>query len=404
LNKVLITDVRYRMSLAVIRSLGRKRVPVTAIEYDTSPKESALGFYSRYTEKINVLPNAALDEQGFISGIVKLASEALNEGSDRKPVLVPMGLDSLMAVSKNSEALKPYINFIVPPQESMDIANDTNRLLAIASKECIPCPETTTLLANETIEALSRRISYPAVIKYREGEILKFKPEKRYCIIKTPEDFIKAFTEMHEIQPNPIVQNYISGSGYGVSAVFDKSGEPLEIFCHRRLREYPVTGGPSCMCESIWDDRLIGYAIKLLKALNWTGVAMVEFKGDLDGDISLMEINPRFWGSLPLSVASQCDIPYAYYRAALGEEAKNNSLNWFSGRYKIGKKMRFLFQDLLSVRGYLKRENNKLRFLTNYFLELLDPRVADGVLEFKDWHPSYRYIIQALKKRKKGQQ
>ncbi len=37
-------------------------------------------------------------------------------------------------------------------------------------------------------------------------------------------------------------------------------------------------------------------------ALDWTGVAMVEFKLDArDGVAKLMEINGRFWGSLQLA-------------------------------------------------------------------------------------------------------
>ena len=66
---------------------------------------------------------------------------------------------------------------------------------------------------------------------------------------------------------------------------------------HRRLREYPVTGGPSALAESIYDPMLMEQGLKLLDNLQWHGVAMVEFKKDeRTGRYVLMEINPKFCG------------------------------------------------------------------------------------------------------------
>ncbi|RCX12383.1 putative ATP-grasp superfamily ATP-dependent carboligase [Anaerobacterium chartisolvens] len=397
MNRALITDVHYRMSLAVIRSLGRRKIPVTAVEYENIPVKSALGFYSKYTSQRKLIPCASSDRDTFISSVLELSKQAAQD-SGSLPVLIPVGLGSLMAISLNRELLKPHTHFIVPPHESIETANDTGRLIKLADSIGIPCPSTTTLLENESIESLSLRISYPAVIKYREGELLKLGPEKRYRIVKSPSDFAAEFAFMHAQQPYPIVQSYVKGSGYGVSAVFDNNGEPLEIFCHRRIREYPVTGGPSCLCESIWNDRLADYAVRLLKALNWRGVAMVEFKGDLQGEICLMEINPRFWGSLSLSVAAGCDIPFAVYRAALGETAPSPSYGWNEGRYRLNIKMRFILQDLLSLRGYLKASRNKPEFLLEYIKDLLNPFICDGVIDLRDLSPSLRYLLQAFKK------
>jgi predicted ATP-grasp superfamily ATP-dependent carboligase len=48
----------------------------------------------------------------------------------------------------------------------------------------------------------------------------------------------------------------------------------------------------------------------LLERLRWNGVAMVEFKrSDADGRLYLMEINPKFWGSLELALVSGVDFP-----------------------------------------------------------------------------------------------
>ncbi len=475
MKRAFITDVHYRMGLAAVRSLGRRSIDITALEYDTIPQKSILGFYSRYASDRRLLPSAAEDKSGFINSIINLAAECKgnsNKGADmgvrtdanvsagagtnEKPVLIAVGIDTLLAVCEYSELLEPHVDFIVPSLESVEIANDKQRLIDIAKKTGIPCPETTTLSGNETVEQLSERIKYPVVIKYRKGEALKLKPAKRYKIVENRQTFIEAYSQMHSIQEFPLAQEYVKGEGFGVSAVFDRNGEPLEIFCHKRLREYPVTGGPSCFCESIWDDKLIDYAVRLLKELNWRGVAMVEFKGSLETGVYLMEINPRFWGSLPLSIISGCDIPYAIYRAATGELSGERTGSTVSGGqhgertgstvsgeqhgertgstvsgeqhgecagsivsgeqgdktsgstavhkcgykcgYKQGARMRFLFQDLLSLPGYMRMKKNKFKFLFEFIGQLLNPRIKDGVLEMKDLRPSLAYIRQAIKK------
>jgi predicted ATP-grasp superfamily ATP-dependent carboligase len=57
----------------------------------------------------------------------------------------------------------------------------------------------------------------------------------------------------------------------------------------------------------------------LLDELDWHGLAMVEFLRDEEtGDFKLMEINPRFWSSLPFTVQAGVDFPYYYWQLCNG--------------------------------------------------------------------------------------
>jgi predicted ATP-grasp superfamily ATP-dependent carboligase len=87
---------------------------------------------------------------------------------------------------------------------------------------------------------------------------------------------------------------------------------------HKRIRELYVMGGPSTCAESVYDSKLMDYGLRILKALKWHGVAMVEFKKDsTDGTFKLMEINPKFWGSLDLAIASSVNFPYLLYKMTI---------------------------------------------------------------------------------------
>jgi predicted ATP-grasp superfamily ATP-dependent carboligase len=99
-----------------------------------------------------------------------------------------------------------------------------------------------------------------------------------------------------------LVQEFIEGKGHGLFALMDH-GRPLRLFMHERLREFPPTGGPSTAAAAFYSPRLEELGVKLLSALEWNGVAMVEFKFDLRRqDFVLMEVNGKFWGSLELAL------------------------------------------------------------------------------------------------------
>lgn len=391
MNPVIVTDVRYRMSLPVIRSLGKCKIPVIATERTVCPKKAALGFFSKYTSKTAYISDVADSKDAFISDL-----RALSEAQDERPVIFPVGITSLLALCEFCDTVEEFADTALPPLDMIELANDKSRLIPFAEEIGIPVPETTFLKEGESVSELADRISFPAVIKLPKGEMLGLAPDERYKIVNNRDEFITKYNEFSKLDDCILVQKYIIGDGYGVSAVFDKNSEPLEIFCHHRLREYPASGGPSCFCESVALPELADHAVKLLRALRWTGVAMVEFKGNPKDGFYLMEINPRFWGSSALAPNSGCNISLALYRAARGDIAKPYS--GFTANYKVNHKMRFLLQDLLSFPAYLKKSKTKLKFAVSFLANLFNPAISDGVLDIRDPKASLRYLIQALKK------
>ncbi|MCE9584015.1 MAG: ATP-grasp domain-containing protein, partial [Planctomycetes bacterium] len=115
-----------------------------------------------------------------------------------------------------------------------------------------------------------------------------------------------------------LIQERVEGEGWGVSVLMGEGGAVLAMFTHRRLREYPATGGPSTLRESARNPALEDAAVRLLRHIGWTGVAMVEFKKRGD-DAWLMEINPRFWGSLALAIESRVNFPLLLVQWARGQ-------------------------------------------------------------------------------------
>ncbi len=391
ISTAIVTDVRYRMSLPVIRALGRAGVRVICVEREVCADSAALGFYSKYSSKNVKLSDPAENSEQFLRELRKLSEEC-----SERPVIVPVGITTLLTLCENRGEVEQFADVSLPPLSSIELANDKACLIPHAASVGVPVPQTTFLGDDESVEELSERIKYPTVIKLARGEMFGLAPEERYAIIKTKEEFLEKYPRFATYGEKVLVQQYISGDGYGVSAVFGKNGEPLEVFAHRRIREYPASGGPSSFCESADTPELCEHAIALLKSLSWEGVAMVEFKGSPEEGFYLMEINPRLWGSSGLAPNSGCNIPYAILRAARGEEAER--FERFTPTYKVGHKMRFLLQDLLTFPTYLRRSKNPVMYALKFLGGLLNPTISDGVLDVRDIKSSWRYLSQALKK------
>lgn len=379
----IVTDARYRMSLAVIRSLGRAGVRVIAQEEAGVSSLDALGFHSRYASERVLTASPRSRPRSFVDDLMRVG--------EKGDVLIPVSLSGILAVLERVDEVKTRFRLALPSCAAVRTANDTGELLAVAERIGLRVPRTLVFGPGEDPSGVFGQLAFPVVVKYREGEGLGLPPARRYAIVRQEESFLPIYRKMAAIQASPLVQEYVSGDGWGMSAVMNASSDPVAVFCHRRLREYPVTGGPSSFCESVHDAELVERGIRLLTELRWHGVAMVEFKRDfVSGEFVLMEVNPRFWGSLPLAIASGVDFPHILYRVANGED-----LRPVAG-YRAGVRMRYLFQDLLSVPGYLRRVPNRWRFLGSFARDLLDTRVVDGVFQMNDPVPGIYYLGRAL--------
>lgn len=94
-----------------------------------------------------------------------------------------------------------------------------------------------------------------------------------------------------------IFQEYIKGFGCGYS-VYAINGEIQIGYAHKRILEYPCSGGSSIYRETFHESEMKAAAEKILNKIKWTGFVMFEFKYTDDNRFVLIEANPRIWGSI----------------------------------------------------------------------------------------------------------
>lgn len=393
MREVIVTDLKYRMALAPVRTLARAGYTVTGTEFESTPPEEAIGFYSAYLDDRRFLPEG---EDALTEALISLCREKTVGGE--KPVIVPVGR-KVLSVLQNRPEMAGYADFIVPQKDVMDIADDKGKLYAIASELGIPAPRTTALSEHGSVEEMAHSVRYPAFIKFRNGELLGLKPRQRYEIAHSAEELIDFYPKMAARDPDPIVQAYAPGHDVGIAVVMDKNGKLRDYIAYESLREFPASGGPTCLLRTVESPKMLEYAEKLMTKLGYTGMAMLDFRGSPEEPM-LLEVNPRVWGS-----ANVCDIASSFYfisyvQAAAGERARFDAHE--TALYRVGAYMRFSPQNALSYFSYLKSGKPFFKTTASYLKTALDGSIAEGFNVPDDREPYRRYIKNLFARRGKG--
>jgi protein-tyrosine-phosphatase len=230
----------------------------------------------------------------------------------RKDILTVIPLTEVDAyiLSTHKQVLEDHLKAVWVSSDTFESVRDRIKLLKIAREAGVPTPKT-------KLMSDWGNWSFPCVIKSRysimEADGRALYGGVRFTEPNKPPDYGSIIdTMMHE----PIVQEYVQGDEYGFFALYN-NGQLRAKFQHKRLLSFHHTGGASVLRVSVYSKELDELGSKLLRVLNWHGPAMVEFKFDSrDKKFKLMEVNPRFWGSLSLSTDSGVDFPYLYYQIA----------------------------------------------------------------------------------------
>lgn len=299
-RRVLVLDGDQASALAIVRSLGRRGITVDAGERGAK----FLSSHSRYVHDSLIYP----DPLAYPTAFVETITERLRR--TRYDLVIPVAEDTLQPLAAARASIEPLAPLAIAPTAGLEIMTDKARTFALAEQLGVPVPASRTFSSEAELSLAAPSLTYPVVVKPARSIAAKTRV-KLNVLYAHDADELLALAEGPLALGEVIVQEYFRGAGVGVELLADH-GEIVYAFQHKRLHELPLTGGGSCLRESVpVNPLLLEHAQKLMRATSWHGVAMVEFKLDeKTNDSRLMEVNPRFWGSLPLAVAAGADFPY----------------------------------------------------------------------------------------------
>ena len=333
---VLVTEGENRSSLAVTRSLGRYGCIVVV----TGQQTKNIASCSRYCKSRYAVPSPQEEGAAYLAALQEIIRK---ESVD---VLFPMTEPATLLLADNRNKLPGGMVLACPSIEKVRKVYDKFFIFRLARELGVAIPQTLFVENRQDFFAKIDNVpSFPVVVKPAMSKV----PTKD-GFLATSVKYAHTLKELEQLYTTEIaleypsmIQEKIVGSGTGLFTLF-KDGRHYALFSHKRLREKPPSGGVSVVCESVpLDEEMVEASRKLLSAVGWDGVAMVEFKRDeRDGQAKLMEINGRFWGSLQLAIAAGVDFPVLFLQQLTQREEKDPS----PGNYRIGLKMKWFLGTL----------------------------------------------------------
>lgn len=295
-------------ALAIVRSLGRRGVTVDA-------GERSAGFLSSYSKFISAsftYPDPLVAPAKFVEAIADRVE------CERYDLVIPVTEDTVQPLARERARIEGRTKLAIAPNDALEIMTNKAKTFDLAQKLGVPIPKSWTFAEEDALVRSAPDLPYPIVIKPSRsiadaaggGSSGRNRTKLSVMYAHDPGELTRLARSVLPLGPI-ILQEYFRGTGVGVEILADR-GQVVYAFQHKRLHQLPLTGGGSCLRESVpVHPGLLDYARRIVGATGWHGVAMVEFKLDEgSGDARLMEVNGRFWGSLPLAVAAGADFPY----------------------------------------------------------------------------------------------
>ncbi len=297
---VLVLDGDQGSALAVARSLGRRGLRVKM----ASDLDRPLAGLSRHVHECLRYPNPLADAQAFVDWVADQLRVAPNT------LVIPVTERTLVPLMRQRERFAES-QLAVAPTQALEQVLDKDRTVRLAQALGIPVPRSIAVSDLAEAAEAGAALGFPVVVKPARS-VGQDGGQRVPLTVSYARHAAELATQVqHALRfGGVILQEYFRGDGVGIEVIADR-GEVRYAFQHRRLHEVPLTGGGSSLrCSEPVVPALRDAAERLMKALAWHGVAMVEFKYDRTRqDFRLMEINGRFWGSLPLAVAAGADFP-----------------------------------------------------------------------------------------------
>ena len=291
--------------LAVARSLGRRGVPVIALDRDAN----GYGLASRYVSLAGLCPYPLDDERAFIDLLLQIGA-ALGQ----KAVLFPCLDEWVFAVARHRQELEPFFHFPFSKLDTIERILDKTLLYKTCEARRIPIPRTW-YLGDQTAEEVASEITFPCIVKPALQRAFTNEFGEKVFRAENRSDFLSL---CECAAHHPLLAQEIVGAGldsfYSLCSYIGRDSEAKGVFVGRKLEQYPPDFGTACLVDSRYVEEIVKRGVDVLQEFGYQGISEVEFIYDeRDREYKLLDINTRVWKWIGLPIHTGVDLPWLAY-------------------------------------------------------------------------------------------
>jgi phosphatidylserine decarboxylase precursor-related protein len=361
--------------LALVRSLGRRGIPVWTLE----PEGQLMASASRYSR--TSFPWPAGEDSQQLDCLFTLAARYQLDGW----ALFPTTDETTALFARHHAELGRRFRLTVPPWDVLRWAYDKRLTYRLAADIGVDQPRTFFLKSQEELSKLD--CSFPVVLKPAfKRQVNRFTRDKAWRA-DDRQALVARYAEACQlVDPDVVmIQELIPGGGetqFSYAALCD-GGRLMASVTARRTRQYPVDfGHSSSFVETVDQPAIEEPATRLLAAMRYTGLAELEFKYDeRTGACKLLDINPRVWTWHALCGRAGVDFPYLLWRSIHGERVPEvrgrPGFRWMRMSTDLVAAWSEMVRGRLSIRTYARSLNGPIE-LAAFALDDPVPALLEG--------------------------
>ncbi|MBP1967069.1 ATP-grasp domain-containing protein [Paenibacillus aceris] len=228
-------------------------------------------------------------------------------------IIIPLIDTELIVLSENRRVFEEAgVKLLVSSKELNDIACDKTQTYQFFQDSNTPTPK---VFSDDEIN--NKHYQFPLLIKPLDGSssvgVTKINNEKELLFFK---DYI----------PNAMVQEYVTGTEYTVDVMVDFNGNIRTVVPRLRLE---TRAGEVSKGVTRKDNDIISAVKQVVKSLPGpVGCITLQCFKKENGEITFIEINPRFGGGIPLSIEAGANFPLWVLQMCSGETFTEEDYNW----------------------------------------------------------------------------
>jgi predicted ATP-grasp superfamily ATP-dependent carboligase len=296
---------------------------------------------------LHTVPDAGKNPEAFAEAILALCTQ------EQYDVVLPSSVDSIEALLPYAARLSSLTNILMPSQEQFTIGMDKIRTVEMCDQFGFPYPESVILSEETDIEYVATKFGFPLVVKHRRNYGGSWGGVRCVLGVSELKDAVAELISRTGSISDLKIQRFIPGTLFDACAVA-KDGKIAGLATQARRLMYPISGGVASTLVTVEIPELTKQAAEIIEALQWTGPIQLEFKRDPQTRLfSLIEINPRFWGTTGAWQREGVNFPAMAVSLALHHEVTSppSLAPDLRCRYVIGRTP-YSFVQLWRVKGF----------------------------------------------------